>query len=88
MTEERDMPFVTVQTVKGILDNEQKKRLLERLTDVLVEIEGNGNPAFRKEVWVRLDEQEPNHWMRCGVIHTAEGVAKVFGEIGPDGNRK
>jgi len=82
------MPFVTVQTVKGILDKAQKQQLLERLTDLLVEIEGRGNPAFRKEVWVRLDEQEPNHWMRGGLVHTEEGIAKVFGKIEADGSRR
>jgi 4-oxalocrotonate tautomerase len=81
------MPFVTVQTVKGILDDSQKKRLLERLTDVLVEVEGNGNPAFRKEVWVRLDEQEPHHWMRGGTTPTAERIAEFFGKREADGTR-
>ena len=82
------MPHVIIQTVKGILDNEQKKQLLEKITDVLVEVEGKGNPAFRKEVWVRLDEQEPNHWIRGGVTPTAERISEIFGKIGPDGTRK
>jgi 4-oxalocrotonate tautomerase len=82
------MPFVTVQTVKGILDDNQKKNLLDRLADVLVEIEGKGDPAFRKEVWVKIDEQEPNHWMRGGIHHTKEGIVKKFGAIPPDGIRK
>jgi hypothetical protein len=29
--------------------------------NVLVEVEGQGDPAFRKEVWVRISEQEPKH---------------------------
>ena len=82
------MPFVNVLTVKGILDDNQKNELLERLTDVLVEIEGKGDPAFRKEVWVRIDEQEPKHWVRGGIHHTPEGIAKKFGAIPSDGIRK
>jgi phenylpyruvate tautomerase PptA (4-oxalocrotonate tautomerase family) len=31
------MPHVIIQTVRGILDNNQKKQLLEGGTDVLVE---------------------------------------------------
>jgi 4-oxalocrotonate tautomerase len=81
------MPYVIVQTVKGILDNDQKKRLLERLTAVMVEIEGKGDPAFRKEVWVRLDEQEPNHWVCGGVIPTPARISEKFGKIEPDGTR-
>jgi 4-oxalocrotonate tautomerase len=72
---------MTLQIIKGILDDAQKKRLLERLTDVLVEVEGNGDPAFRKDVWVKIEEQEPNHWM------TAELIARKFGAIGPDSVR-
>lgn len=82
------MPYVIIQTVRGVLDNNQKKQLLERVTDVLVEVEGKGNPAFRKEVWVRLDEQEPNHWMRGGIIPTAERISAIYGKIAPDGTRK
>jgi len=82
------MPHVIIQTIKGILDNDQKKQLLEKVTDVLVEVEGKGNPAFRKEVWVRLDEQDPAHWMRGGVIPTAERISAIFGKIEPDGTRK
>ena len=82
------MPHVIIQTIRGILDNDQKKQLLERVTDVLVEVEGKGNPAFRKEVWVRLDEQDPNHWIRGGIIPTAERITEIFGKIEPDGTRR
>jgi 4-oxalocrotonate tautomerase len=82
------VPHVIIQTIRGILDNDQKKQLLEKVTDVLVEVEGKGNPAFRKEVWVRLDEQDPTHWMRGGVIPTAERITAIFGKIEPDGTRK
>lgn len=34
------MPFVNVQTIKGIMTAEQKSELLRRMTDLLVEIEG------------------------------------------------
>lgn len=46
------MPFVNVQTVKGMLDERQKSELLSRITELLVEIEGRGDPAFRQSVWV------------------------------------
>ena len=41
------MPFVNVQTIKGIMTAEQKSELLRRMTDLLVEIEGQGDPQFR-----------------------------------------
>ena len=56
------MPFVNVQTIKGIMTAEQKSELLRRMTDLLVEIEGQGDPQFRQSVWIRIDEHDPEQW--------------------------
>jgi 4-oxalocrotonate tautomerase len=81
------MPYVTVSTARGILDIGQKQALLERITDLMVEIEGQGNPEFRRTVWVKIEEQEPAHWSLGGLTLTPEGIAKTFGPIGGDGRR-
>lgn len=81
------MPFVSVSTVRGILDTTQKQALLQRITDLMVEIEGQGNPDFRKTVWVRIEEDEPANWILGGMTLNAEGVAANFGTIGSDGRR-
>jgi 4-oxalocrotonate tautomerase len=81
------MPYVTISTVRGILDAAQKKALLERVTDLLVEVEGQGNPDFRRNVWVRIEEQEPSHWSLGGMLPTPEIIAGTFGTIGADGVR-
>ena len=81
------MPYVTISTVRGILDAGQKKTLLERVTDLLVEVEGQGNPDFRRNVWVRIEEQEPSHWSLGGMQPTPEIIAGMFGAIGADGVR-
>ncbi|MBR1029316.1 tautomerase family protein [Bradyrhizobium liaoningense] len=81
------MPYVTISTVRGILDAGQKKTLLERVTDLLVEVEGQGNPDFRRDVWVRIEEQEPAHWSLGGIQPTPEIIAGMFGTIGADGVR-
>ena len=60
------MPFVNIRTVKGLLTESQKKELQDRITDLLVEIEGRGNPRFRQFVWVLIDEQEPANWSMSG----------------------
>ncbi|AIA49571.1 tautomerase family protein [Serratia marcescens] len=72
------MPFVNVQTVKGMLDERQKSELLSRITDLLVEIEGRGDPAFRQSVWVRIDEHAPEQWSLGGVQPTAAMIAAKF----------
>ncbi|AWM01590.1 MULTISPECIES: tautomerase family protein [Bradyrhizobium] len=81
------MPYVTISTVRGILDAAQKKALLDRVTDLLVEIEGQGNADFRRNVWVRIEEQDPSHWSLGGMQPTAEIIAGTFGTIGADGLR-
>lgn len=56
------MPFVNVRTVKGLLSPEKKEELQTRLTDLLVEIEGHGDPNFRPYVWVLVEELGAPEW--------------------------
>ena len=58
------MPYVSISTAKGILDVEQKRTLLQRITDLMVEIEGQGNPEFRKLVWVKIEEEDLRRYYR------------------------
>lgn len=69
------MPFVNVQTIKGMMNSEQKKELLRRMTGLIVEIEGNGDPEFRRSVWIRIDEHEPEQWSLGGIQPTSEMIA-------------
>ncbi len=69
------MPFLNLRTVKGLLTDEQKKYLMEKFTELLVETEGGGNPEFRKMVWIQIEEEEPKHW-QIGELHpTQEFIA-------------
>lgn len=61
------MPFVNVRTLKGALTEEQKTELQQRLTDLMVEIEGRGNKNFRQFVWVMIEEEDPANWSIGGV---------------------
>ena len=72
------MPFVNVQTIKGIMTAEQKNELLRRMTDLMVEIEGRGDPQVRQSVWVRIDEHEPEQWSLGGIQPTSEMIAAKF----------
>ena len=56
------MPYVTISTVRGIFDVAQKQALLQRVTDLMVEVEGQGNPDFRRNVWVaRRHDPDTRH---------------------------
>ena len=71
------MPFVNMQSIKGIMNSEQKNELLRRMTDLIVEIEGKGDPDFRRSVWIRIDEHEPEQWSLGGIQPTTEMIAAI-----------
>ena len=68
------MPYVNVRTVAGALDDADKKELLDRITQALVDIEGGGNPAFRQFVWVSIEEVPGTSWSIGGMQPTAEQI--------------
>jgi len=78
------MPFVNVRTAKGLLNPTQKKELQTRITDLMVEIEGSGNPAFRPFVWVLIEEQEPDNWCLGGTHVSTELIAQLNGDQARD----
>ena len=70
------MPYLQLQTVKGLLSPEQKRYLIEKFSELLVDVEGGGNPDFRKMVWIKIEEQEPEHWALGEHRPTAEFIAQ------------
>ncbi|MBJ8434410.1 MULTISPECIES: tautomerase family protein [Acinetobacter] len=71
------MPFINIQTIEGLLDKDSKAELFKRITDLFVEIEGKGNPAFREHVWVRIDEHPPEHWQLGSLRPTKEMIELI-----------
>ena len=61
------MPIVSVKTVKGLLTDDKKSELHQRLSELLVEIEGNGNPEFAKFVVVNITEEPAENFSGGGV---------------------
>ncbi|XGO53685.1 4-oxalocrotonate tautomerase [Klebsiella pneumoniae] len=56
------------------------------MTDLLVEIEGLGDPQFRQSVWIRIDEHDPEQWSLGGVQPTAAMIAAKFAAARRDGS--
>ncbi|HYD94133.1 MAG TPA: tautomerase family protein [Noviherbaspirillum sp.] len=71
------MPYVHLHTLKGLLSPQQKRALMDRMTALLVEIEGGGDPAFRKHVWIRIDEGEPEQWQLGELRPTPDLVERL-----------
>lgn len=53
------MPLVTIDVIKDVFTADQKAELLTRVTDAVVEVEGE---ALRSVTWVRINEVEQGDW--------------------------
>ncbi len=67
------MPLVDVQLIEGVFDKNQKQAMISKITDAMVEIEGE---AMRGATWVRVHEVASGNWGIGGKgLTTAEAKA-------------
>ncbi len=60
------MPYVKVEVAKGVASVEQKRAVIRRMTEVLVEELGR-NPEY---IFVVIDEVDTDNWGRKGLSLT------------------
>lgn len=72
------MPLAMVRVVEGVLDEADKSRLIEGITGVLVEVEGQGNPNFAQYCWVIVEEVPSGMWGLGGKGLTPDDVRGVI----------
>jgi len=65
------MPLVNVKVIEGVLSDSQKREMVEKLTDVMVSIEGEN---MRKVTWVMIEEVKSGDWGIGGKPVTTEEV--------------
>ena len=65
------MPFVNVKLIEGVFTSDQKHAIVERLTDTMVEIEGE---AMRGVTWVVVEEVSSGDWGIGGKCLTTADV--------------
>jgi len=53
------MPLVDIQLIKGVFDDNQKRTMIERVTDAMVSVEGE---VMRGVTWVRVQEIASGEW--------------------------
>ena len=73
------MAFVHVRVVTGVLDDSEKQRLIEGITDLVVEVEGKGDCDFARFCWVIVDEIESGMLGVAGQSLTTVDVLKARG---------
>jgi 4-oxalocrotonate tautomerase len=69
--EETALPLINVRLVEGVFDDDQKQAMIEKLTDTMVEIEGEN---MRSVTWVVIDEVKSGDWGIGGQSLTTEAV--------------
>ena len=65
------MPLINVKLVEGVFSAEQKRQIVTRLTDAMVEIEGEN---MRPVTWVVVEEVLSGDWGIAGNPLTTEDV--------------
>jgi 4-oxalocrotonate tautomerase len=53
------MPLINVKVIEDVFSDEQKKQMVERLTDAMVSIEGEN---MRGVTWVIVEEVRSGQW--------------------------
>lgn len=65
------MPFVNVKLIEGVFDADQKREIIERLTETMVGIEGEN---MREVTWVVVEEVQSGDWGIGGKALSTENV--------------
>jgi 4-oxalocrotonate tautomerase len=65
------MPYLSVKLIKGVFDESQKQEMLTRLTETMVDIEGE---ALRPVTWVTIEEVASGEWGIGGKPITTQDV--------------
>ena len=65
------MPIINVKLIEDVFTPDQKREIIERLTDAMVAIEGEG---MRSVTWCLVEEVASGDWGIGGQTLTADDV--------------
>src|SRR5579862_6022006 len=75
--EDHPMPLVTIDVIKDVFTPGQKKELIAKVTQAMIEVEGEN---MRPVTWVRINEFESGDWAIGGKsLRTADVQALAAG---------
>jgi len=67
------MPLINVKVIEGVFSAEQKSQIIRKLTDAMVDIEGE---AMRQVTWTVIEEVKSGEWGIAGrPLSTADVLA-------------
>ncbi|PHP68785.1 4-oxalocrotonate tautomerase [Zhengella mangrovi] len=70
------MPLVDIEVIEGVFDDAQKARMIEKVTNAMVEVEGEG---MRGVTWVRVKEVRSGQWGIGGKTPSAADIRAMAG---------
>ena len=70
------MPQIDVHLIKGVFNTEQKKQIIQKLTDAMVSVEGEN---MRGVTTVKISEVASGDWGIGGKPLTTEAVKQLAG---------
>lgn len=65
------MPLVDIEVIEGVFDDKQKARMIDKVTNAMVEIEGEN---MRGVTWVRVKEVRSGQWGIGGTTPSAADI--------------
>src|SRR5205085_11368632 len=71
INKENAMPLVQVKLIEGVFSHDQKQEIITRLTETMVDIEGE---AMRPVTWVTVEEVNSGEWGVGGKALTTQDV--------------
>jgi len=71
---ENDMPLVQVKLIEGVFSQDQKQEMITRLTETMVDIEGE---AMRPVTWVLVEELNSGEWGIGGKGITTQDIKDI-----------
>jgi len=68
------MPLVNIEVIENVFTAEQKKEMIEKVSEAMISIEGE---ALRPYALVKIDEVKDGNWSVGGQIVTAGDVHRL-----------
>jgi 4-oxalocrotonate tautomerase len=65
------MPLINVKVIEGVFSSEQKTQIIRKLTDAMIDIEGE---AMRAVTWTVIEEVRSGEWGIAGKPLTTADV--------------
>jgi 4-oxalocrotonate tautomerase len=68
------MPLVTVKLIEGVFDSDEKREMIDKLTETMIDIEGEN---MRGVTFVVVEEVKSGDWGIGGQPMTTEAVRSI-----------